>query len=117
MSQVPPGTARAVGRVVGQVELHDPAAQPEHVLAPCRDDHAVGAGVVQDAGVPFMPSIWTTQSRQDPNGFSESVAHRRGMSTPASVAARRTEVPAGTSTSWPSTLTRVVAGPGTAGVP
>ncbi len=73
--------------------------------------------VVQEAGVPFMPSTSTTQSRHDPKGFSESVAHSRGMSTPASVAARRTDVPAGTSTSWPSMLTRAVAGPSTAGVP
>ncbi len=56
-------------------------------------------GVVQDAGVPLRPSISTRHSRHDPNGSSESVAHSLGIGNPASVAARSTEVPAGTVTS------------------
>ena len=53
-------------------------------------------GVVHDAGVPFIPSTSTRQRRQEPNALRESVAQSRGMSTPASVAARSTEVPGGT---------------------
>ena len=74
-------------------------------------------GVVQDAGVPFIPSTSTRQSRHDPNALSESVAHRRGTDTPASAAARMTDVPGGTVTDRPSTVTWAVASPGTAGVP
>ena len=74
-------------------------------------------GVVHDAGVPLAPSISTTQSRHDPNALSESVAHSLGMSTPASFAARSTEVPGATSTPTPSTMTCAVRGPATAGVP
>ena len=74
-------------------------------------------GVVQEAGVPFLPSISTRQRRHDPNGSSESVAQSFGIGIPASLAARRTEVPAGTQTSWPSTLTVIVSLPTLAGVP
>ena len=40
-------------------------------------------GVVHEAGVPLAPSISTRQSRHDPNGSRESVAHSLGTSTPA----------------------------------
>ena len=59
-------------------------------------------GVVHDAGVPRPPSTSTRQSRHDPKAARVSVAHRRGMSTPASAAARMTEVPSGTVTARPS---------------
>ncbi|SPV10817.1 Uncharacterised protein [Burkholderia gladioli] len=59
-------------------------------------------GVVQEAGVPRRPSISTRHSRHEPKGSSESVAHSLGTCTPASTAARITEVPAGTVTDWPS---------------
>jgi hypothetical protein len=52
--------------------------------------------------VPLRPSISTRQSRQEPNGSSESVAHSLGISTPANPAARMTDVPAGTVTDMPS---------------
>ena len=60
------------------------------------------AGVVQEAGVPRRPSISTRQSRQDPNGSSESVAQSFGILVPACIAAAITEVPAGTVMSMPS---------------
>ena len=75
------------------------------------------AGVVQEAGVPRRPSISTRHSRQDPNASRVSVAHSFGMSTPASAAARMTDVPSGTETRSPSTSTETVAGPSLAGVP
>lgn len=74
-------------------------------------------GVVQDAGVPRRPSISTTHSRQEPKASRESVAHSLGMSTPASEAARITEVPSGTLTGMPSTSSATVASPGRSGVP
>jgi len=55
-------------------------------------------GVVQEAGVPLRPSISTTQSRQEPNASSESVAHSFGIMVPISAAARMIEVPSGTVT-------------------
>ena len=55
-------------------------------------------GVVHEAGTPLAPSTSTRHIRHEPNALSESVAHSLGMVTPASVAARRTDVPAGTST-------------------
>ena len=62
-------------------------------------------GVVHEAGTPLAPSTSTRHIRQDPNASSESVAHSFGMATPASVAARITDVPAGTSTWRPSMVT------------
>src|SRR5580765_7129737 len=59
-------------------------------------------GVVHDAGNPLRPSISITHSRQLPNASRESVAHSFGTRTPASVAARITDVPAGTVTATPS---------------
>ena len=59
-------------------------------------------GVVQEAGVPRRPSISTRQRRQEPKGSRLSVAQSFGTSTPSSIAARMTEVPAGTVTGLPS---------------
>ena len=81
------------------------------------------AGVVHEAGVPLRPSISTRHSRHEPNGSRLSVAHSLGTSTPASAAARMTDVPSGTITVWPSMVTSTVAGAGSrryrsgAGVP
>jgi hypothetical protein len=55
-------------------------------------------GVVQEDGVPFRPSISTTQSRQEPKAFNESVAHNFGTVIPARAAARMIDVFAGTAT-------------------
>src|ERR1700674_1303338 len=59
-------------------------------------------GVVQEAANPFMPSICTKHRRQEPKASSCSVAQSLGIFTSESAAARITEVPAGTVTSWPS---------------
>ena len=90
----------AVERVVGDVELHDVLDGVSRAFASAsRDLHAVGRpGVVHEAGVPLRPSISTRHSRHDPNASRLSVAHSFGMSTPASAAARMTEVPSGTVT-------------------
>jgi hypothetical protein len=82
-----------------------------------RTTMSAATGVVHEAGVPRRPSISTRQSRQDPNASSLSVAHSLGMSTPASAAARMTDVPSGTVTGSPSTSSEMVAGPSLAGVP
>ena len=75
-------------------------------------------GVVHEAGTPLAPSTSTRHIRQEPNALRESVAHSLGIATPASVAARSTDVPAGTSTSRPSMVTDTgVASSRTAGVP
>ena len=74
-------------------------------------------GVVHEAGVPRTPSISTRHIRQEPNAFSESVAHSLGTSMPASAAARSTEVPEGTTTWRPSIITRASVWLVTAGVP
>ena len=75
-------------------------------------------GVVHEAGT--LTSVVLNQdskSRQEPNGSRLSVAQSLGMVTPTSVAARRTDVPAGTSTRRPSIVTDTDAASGTAGVP
>ncbi len=59
-------------------------------------------GVVQDAGMPRPPSIWTTQSRQEPKGSMLSVAHNLGISMPILAAARMMDVPTGAVTLKPS---------------
>jgi hypothetical protein len=51
------------------------------------------AGVVQEAGKPRRPSISTRHSRQEPKGSRLSVAQSLGTLTPASTAARISEVP------------------------
>jgi hypothetical protein len=55
-------------------------------------------GVVQEAGVPGLPSISTRHMRQLPKLFSESVAQSFGTLIPASIEARMIEVPSGTVT-------------------
>ena len=52
--------------------------------------------------MPLRPSISTRQRRQEPKASSMSVAQSFGTWTPASIAARITEVPSGTVTSAPS---------------
>jgi hypothetical protein len=74
-------------------------------------------GVVHEAGTPLAPSTSTRHIRQEPKALRESVAHSLGMVTPASVAARSTDVPAGTSTRRPSMVTVTGSVPRTAGVP
>ena len=77
-------------------------------------------GVVHDAGTPLVPSTSTRHIRQEPNAARESVAHSLGIGTPASVAARSTDVPSGTCTSRPSIVTDArptVSASRTAGVP
>jgi len=74
-------------------------------------------GVVHEAGVPRLPSISTRHRRQDPKGWRESVAQSLGTPTPASAAARMTEVPTGTLTGMPSTTTSMLSGDVDAGVP
>ena len=59
-------------------------------------------GVVQEAGVPARPSISMRHSRHEPNASSISVAQSFGISIPASMAARMTEVPSGTEIGLPS---------------
>ena len=59
--------------------------------------------VVHEAGYPRRPSISTRHKRQEPNAFNVSVAQSFGTWTPASIAARMTEVPSGTVTATPST--------------
>src|SRR5579884_1486400 len=74
-------------------------------------------GVVQEAGVPFRPSISIRQSRQEPNGSSMSVAQSLGILLPKVAAAAITDVPAGTLTCSPSIVSVTLAGPTRIGVP
>ena len=62
------------------------------------------AGVVQEDGVPLRPSISTRQRRQEPNASTMSVAQSFGMAMPASMEARMIDVPSGTVTVKPSTV-------------
>jgi hypothetical protein len=76
------------------------------------------ASVVHEAGRPFMPSISTKQSRQEPNGSRLSVAQSFGMLMPWRAAARSTIVPSGTVTATPSIVSVMVLALGAgAGVP
>jgi hypothetical protein len=68
----------------------------------------VATGVVHEAGVPARPSISTRQSRQEPKASSMSVAQSFGIWVPISIAARMIEVPSGTVTAWPSTVSVTV---------
>ena len=65
-------------------------------------------GVVQEAGVPARPSISTRHRRQEPKASSMSVAQSFGILMPSSIAARMTEVPAGTVTGTPSMVSVTV---------
>ena len=96
------GLAVPAERMVGDVELHDAAADGVEPLALGLDFSPSATGVVQEAGVPPRPSISTRQTRHEPNASSMSVAHSFGISTPASIAARMIEVPSGTVTLRPS---------------
>ena len=75
------------------------------------------AGVVQEAGVPPLPSISTRQRRQEPKLFTMSLAQSFGTAMPASRAARMIDVPSGTVTEWPSMVSVTVLSERTAGVP
>ena len=61
-------------------------------------------GVVHDEGVPARPSISTRQRRQEPKASTMSVAQSFGMAIPASMEARMIDVPSGTVTVKPSTV-------------
>src|SRR6266702_1647917 len=74
-------------------------------------------GVVQEAGVPARPSISTTQSRQEPNASTMSVAQSFGIWWPASIAARMIEVPSGTVTWLPSMVSVTIVSDFERGVP
>ena len=74
-------------------------------------------GVVQEAGVPLRPSTSTRQSRQEPNDSTMSVAQSFGICVPSSMAARMIEVPSGTVTSTPSTVSVTVFSDFDSGVP
>src|SRR6202161_2101137 len=75
------------------------------------------AGVVQEAGVPFRPSISTRQRRQEPKASTLSVAHSFGIGLSIKAAAAITEVPGGTLTLRPSIVSVTVASPVRIGVP
>src|SRR5271169_4878130 len=75
------------------------------------------AGVVQDAGVPFRPSISTRQRRQEPKASTLSVAQSLGIGLSIRAAAAITDVPGGTLTLRPSMVSVTVASPVRIGVP
>src|SRR6202453_593776 len=75
------------------------------------------AGVVQEAGVPFRPSISTRQRRQESQASTLSVAHSFGIGLSIKAAAAITEVPGGTLTLRPSMVSVTVASPVRIGVP
>ena len=74
-------------------------------------------GSVQEACRPRRPSTSTRQSRQDPNDSRLSVAQSFGTGMPASMAARMMDVPAGTVTTVPSTVSVTVSRASDGGVP
>jgi hypothetical protein len=77
-----------------------------------------GSTVVwQEAGVPLRPSISTRQRRQEPNGSRLSVEQSFGTLTPSPIAARITDVPAGTVTGMPSISSVTIAVEALLGVP
>src|SRR5271156_1356459 len=75
------------------------------------------AGVVQEAGVPFRPSISTRQRRQEPKASTLSVAQSLGIGLSIRAAAAITDVPGGTLTLRPSMVSVTVASPVRIGVP
>src|SRR5258708_12658331 len=75
------------------------------------------AGVVQEAGVPFRPSISTRQRRQDPKASTLSVAQSLGIGLSIIAAAAMTEVPGETLTWRPSMVSVTVAAPVRIGLP
>ena len=102
---------RALETLLTRKGYVDPAA-----LDRALTDHGV-TGVVQEAGVPLRPSISTRHMRQEPKASRLSVAQSLGTLTPSSIAARMTEVPAGTVTSNPSMVRLTSASALEAGVP
>ena len=66
------------------------------------------AGVVQEAGVPFRPSISTRHSRHEPKASRLSVAQSLGIGLSISAAAAITDVPGGTLTLRPSMVSVTV---------
>ena len=103
------GAGQAVERMVGDVELHHAAAQLRQTLGVWVRTFMPGStGVVQEAGCRLRPSISTRQRRQEPKASSVSVAQSFGILMPDSIAARMTEVPAGTVTAWPSIVSVTV---------
>src|SRR6202167_1123580 len=75
------------------------------------------AGVVQEAGVPFRPSISTRQRRHDPKASTLSVAQSFGIGLSIIAAAAITDVPGGTLTWRPSMVSLAVDAPVRMGVP
>src|SRR6202021_1302084 len=75
------------------------------------------AGVVQEASVPFRPSISTRQRRHDPKASTLSVAQSLGIGLSIMAAAAITDVPGGTLTWRPSMVSVTVAAPVRIGVP
>ena len=67
--------------------------------------------------MPSRPSISTRQSRQEPKASTMSVAQSFGISMPASIEARMIEVPSGTVTAKPSTVSVTCFSDLDAGVP
>src|SRR5258708_5964030 len=75
------------------------------------------AGVVQEAGVPFRPSISIRHRRQEPKASTLSVAQSLGIGLSIRAAAAMTDVPGGTLTWRPSMVRVTVASPVRIGVP
>ena len=75
------------------------------------------AGVVQEAGVPFRPSISTRHRRHEPKASTLSVAQSLGIGLSMRAAAAITDVPGGTLTLRPSIVSVTVASPVRIGVP
>ena len=73
-------------------------------------------GVVQEDGVPRMPSTSTRHIRQEPQGSTISVAQSFGIGRSITEAACITELPSGTLTSTPS-IQSVTGAPSPAAVP
>ena len=75
------------------------------------------AGVVQEAGVPFRPSISIRHRRHEPKASTLSVAQSLGIGLSIRAAAAITDVPGGTLTLRPSMVSVIVASPVRIGVP
>jgi hypothetical protein len=119
--------------VVGDVELHDAAADRVETRRrgldrdARRDRRRAGGGqaaapldldeAVQEAGRPPRPSISTRQRRQEPKALRLSLAQSLGIATPSPMAARMIDVPSGTLTSWPSIVSVTILSDVAAGVP
>jgi len=69
--------------MIGEIELHNAAADPIETPRVSRTDMFGATGVVQEAGVPLRPSISMRQRRQEPNAVKLSVAQSLGIEFPA----------------------------------